>query len=116
MEIFTIGHSTRSLAELIELLKNYGVRQLADIRSIPRSRHTPQFNGDVLGADLGRNRIRYLHLKELGGRRHRVKGSVNSGWRNASFQGYADYMQTVEFRRGIKRLLEIASEGTTAIM
>jgi uncharacterized protein (DUF488 family) len=116
MEILTVGHSTRTLPEFLHLLQSYGVQCLVDIRSIPRSRHTPQFNSETLAENLGHNGMRYVHLIELGGRRHRRKDSVNLGWRNASFQGYADYMQTQEFAHGIDRLLEIARGCTTAIM
>ena len=99
LTIFTIGHSTRPIEEFIELLRANGVTQLVDIRTIPKSRHNPQFNTDALAASLRAARIRYLHLKALGGLRHAKADSVNLGWRNASFRGFADYMQTGELRR-----------------
>ena len=97
LTIFTIGHSTRPIAEFIELLQSNGIAQLMDIRTIPKSRHNPQFNSDALAASLRAAHIRYVHMKELGGLRHARKDSINLGWRNASFRGYADYMQTAEF-------------------
>lgn len=114
--IYTIGHSTRTLDELTAILKSYGVRQLVDVRSVPRSRHTPQFNRDTLGKALEPYGIAYDHLAALGGLRHTTKDSVNMGWRNTSFRGYADYMQTPEFERGIDELLRLAGKGSTAIM
>jgi uncharacterized protein (DUF488 family) len=114
--VYTIGHSTRSFAEFLSILGHFGIRLLVDIRSIPRSRHVPQFNKETLAESLERNDIRYLHLQELGGRRRRNKDSVNLGWRNASFQGYADYMQTPAFRAGMEQLLQAAQEGVTAIL
>lgn len=109
--IYTIGHSTRELPEFIDILKAYKIDLLVDVRSIPRSRHTPQFNEDALKDKLPRQSINYLHLSSLGGLRHPSKESVNSGWRNASFRGYADYMQTDEFAKGIEKLLELASQN-----
>jgi uncharacterized protein (DUF488 family) len=116
LTIFTIGHSTRTIAEFIELLKSNGVAQLLDIRTIPNSRHNPQFNSDALAASLHAAHIRYVHMKELGGLRHARKDSINLGWRNASFRGYADYMQTAEFEAALDRAIELAEVGPTAFM
>jgi uncharacterized protein (DUF488 family) len=114
--IFTIGHSTRPADELIELLDAFRIRMLVDVRAIPRSRHNPQFNGDVLEESLKKAHIGYLHLKELGGLRHAKKDSPNTAWRNASFRGFADYMQTEEFEESLEKLLLIAKKESTAIM
>jgi uncharacterized protein (DUF488 family) len=114
--IFTVGHSTRPIDEFVELLRAHGVREIVDIRSIPRSRHNPQFNADVLEHSLQENDIGYKHIKELGGLRHARKDSLNLGWRNASFRGFADYMATPEFSEGLETLIEVASAKETAIM
>lgn len=116
MTIYTIGHSTRELAELTEILKHYGINLLVDVRSVPRSRHTPQFNEDNLTKEMPKQGIDYRHLASLGGLRHTSKDSINLGWHNASFRGYADYMQTSDFASGISELLELASAKTVAIM
>jgi uncharacterized protein (DUF488 family) len=116
LTIFTIGHSTRPIAEFIELLRSNGVAQLLDIRTIPKSRHNPQFNSEALAASLHAARIRYVHMKELGGLRHARKDSINLGWRNASFRGYADYMQTDEFVTALNRTIELAAAHPTALM
>lgn len=114
--LYTIGHSTRRLDELISILKHYGIDFLADVRSIPRSRHTPQFNKENLARELPAAGIRYAHIDKLGGLRHTTKDSMNTGWRNTSFRGYADYMQTDEFREGMEALLKHAQSATVAIM
>jgi uncharacterized protein (DUF488 family) len=114
--IYTIGHSTHSIEEFIALLNAHHVRHLVDVRSIPKSRHVPQFNSDDLSSSLGAAGIAYTHLKALGGRRHARKDSVNTGWRNASFRGYADYMATPQFAQGLAALTEIARATPTAIM
>jgi uncharacterized protein (DUF488 family) len=114
--VLTIGHSTRTFEKFLELLQSYEVKQLVDIRRFPRSRRVPQFNSDVLDRSLQKSGIRYLHLEELGGRRRPKKDSVNRGWRNSSFQGYADYMQTAQFQEGTDRLLEIARLARSAIL
>lgn len=114
--VYTIGHSTHPLAEFIAILKAHGIERLVDVRSIPRSRHTPQFNRDRLAKKLRSRGIAYTHLKALGGLRRARKDSVNTGWRNASFRGYADYMQTPEFSAGLDRLLRLARAKRTAIM
>ncbi len=116
LTIFTIGHSTRPIAEFIELLQSNGVAQLIDIRTIPKSRHNPQFNSEELAASLRAAQIRYVHMKELGGLRHARKDSINLGWRNASFRGYADYMQTGEFEAGLNSAIELAMARPTALM
>lgn len=114
--IFTVGHSTRSIEEFVELLRAHGVKGIVDIRSIPRSRHNPQFNTDVLEHSLQQERVSYKHIKELGGLRHARKNSLNLGWRNASFRGFADYMATQEFSEGLEALVKIANARETAIM
>ena len=116
LTIFTIGHSTHPIEEFIAILKNYGIEQLVDVRTVPKSRHVPQFNSDALAASLDEQGIAYVHLKALGGLRHAKKDSVNSGWRNASFRGYADYMATEEFAQGIDQLVELATAKRTVIM
>jgi uncharacterized protein (DUF488 family) len=116
LPIFTIGHSTRSIEDFIELLKAHGVKRLIDIRTVPRSRHNPQFNGDVLPESLKQAHIAYTHMKQLGGLRHARADSINTGWHNASFRGFADYMQTEEFEAGIEKLLAAAAKKPVAIM
>src|ERR1700693_6024772 len=95
--VFTIGHSTRGIEAFTRLLKSHGVRRVVDVRTIPRSRHNPQFNRDRLSLALHSARLHYRHLPGLGGLRHARRDSANAGWRNASFRGYADYMQTAAF-------------------
>ena len=98
------------------MLVAHGVQRLVDVRTIPKSRRVPQFNSDVLAASLRKHGIEYLHMKNLGGLRHAKKDSVNLGWRNVSFRGYADYMATDEFRSALSHLLDLAREKRTAIM
>ena len=100
----------------MELLKAHGVEQIVDIRTIPKSRHNPQFNKEALARTLPRHKVRYTHLPELGGLRHPNRDSINTAWRNDSFRGYADYMQTPEFADGIRELIALAKKRTTAIM
>jgi uncharacterized protein (DUF488 family) len=114
--IFTVGHSTLPLQDFIALLDAYGIASLADIRTVPRSRHNPQFNSDTLEAALGAHGIKYVPLRSLGGLRHARKDSPNTGWRNASFRGYADYMQTEEFLHGLEELIAISRQQRTTIM
>jgi uncharacterized protein (DUF488 family) len=102
--------------EFISILKDHGVEEIVDVRSIPQSRHCPQFNMDSLGESLGTAGIGYTHIQQLGGRRHSRKDSINLGWRNASFRGYADYMATPEFSEGLDALARIARVRRTAIM
>jgi uncharacterized protein (DUF488 family) len=114
--ILTIGHSNRPIDEFLELLRAHSVERLFDIRTIPRSRHNPQFNTGALAESLYHAGIEYIHVPELGGLRHASKNSVNAGWKNASFRGYADYMQTPEFDAALARLIEAASGKRSAIM
>jgi len=114
--IFTVGHSTLKLEEFIALLEAYGIECLADIRTVPRSRYNPQFNGDTLGQALRACQTDYAPLQILGGLRHARKDSPNAGWRNASFRGYADYMQTGEFAQGLATLISMGRRKRTAIM
>ncbi len=114
--IYTIGHSTHDKKKFIEMLKAHGIRLLIDVRTIPKSRKVPQFNGDVLEEYLRKNKILYAHMPQLGGLRHSRKDSMNAGWRNLSFRGFADYMQTEEFWRGIDDLMVYAKDSDVAIM
>jgi len=117
MRIWTIGHSTRTIDEFISLLKQNEVKLLVDVRAWPSSKRYPQFNKDALAESLNAHGIRYEHFRELGGKRKAKPDSRNTAWRNASFRGYADYMETEQFQKGIERLLEVASEtGPPAIM
>jgi uncharacterized protein (DUF488 family) len=117
VRIWTIGHSTRTIDEFISLLQANQIRLLADVRSLPGSKRYPQFNKETLADALGKAGIRYEHVAELGGRRKPSKDSLNTAWRNASFRGYADYMETEEFHKGLKRLLDLAVDaGAAAIM
>jgi uncharacterized protein (DUF488 family) len=114
--IWTIGHSTLPAAAFIALLQTHGIGLLADVRRLPSSRRHPQFNRESLTESLAAAGIDYLHFPELGGRREPRPDSANTGWREAGFRGYADYMQTAEFQAGIARLLEAASPQRCAIM
>ncbi|HEX4004125.1 MAG TPA: DUF488 domain-containing protein [Candidatus Acidoferrales bacterium] len=116
LTIFTIGHSTRPIDEFLDLLRARGIRQLLDIRTIPKSRRNPQFNTDALAASLAAAKIRYVHMKELGGLRHAARDSVNLGWRNASFRGYADYMQTPAFAQALDRAIHLAEETPPTVL
>lgn len=114
--IFTVGHSTRPLEEFIEMLKSHGVCRVIDIRTVPRSRHNPQFNRETLGAALRAAQIGYVYLKKLGGLRRAKPDSQNLGWHNASFRGFADYMQTGEFEEGLERAIKLATAKPSALM
>ncbi|MBS0181072.1 MAG: DUF488 domain-containing protein [Nitrospira sp.] len=114
--LWTIGHSTRPIEEFLALLKAHGVEQLIDVRTIPKSRHNPQFNTASLSTSLKRAGLNYVHMPGLGGLRKPKKDSINTGWRNASFRGYADYMQTDEFRRALDELMAESRLQHTAIM
>ncbi|HEX5229237.1 MAG TPA: DUF488 domain-containing protein, partial [Bryobacteraceae bacterium] len=116
MTVSTVGHSTHPIDVFIEMLKAHGIRRLVDVRTIPKSRRNPQFHQDNLPASLASAGIDYYHLPGLGGLRHPRKDSINAGWRNASFRGYADYMQTPEFAENLAKLVEIAADAPTAIM
>ena len=116
-EIWTIGHSTRQIDFFIALLKENGIRLVADVRLLPGSKRYPQFNKDVLDDSLRSHGIGYEHFPQLGGRRKPKPDSTNTAWRNESFRGYADHMETEEFHEGIRRLCERAQEiGPTALM
>ena len=95
--IYTIGHSTHTLDEFVEMLQQFHIEIVVDVRTIPRSRHNPQFNKEELKKNLHKHKIDYVHLDALGGLRHTTKASVNTAWKNASFRGFADYMQTLPF-------------------
>lgn len=116
VSIYTIGHSTRTVAELAELLRAVAVRVLADIRTMPRSRHNPQFNAGTLRAGLRRRGLLYAPVAALGGLRRARKDSPNTAWRNASFRGYADYMLTPDFENGLSELRQLTASGTVAMM
>jgi uncharacterized protein (DUF488 family) len=114
--VMTIGHSTRPIDEFIHLLKAHSVRRLVDVRTVPRSRHNPQFNRDQLSASLHSAHIHYSYMPGLGGFRHAQRDSVNLAWRNASFRGYADYMQSPEFHQQIEALIALARREQIALM
>lgn len=114
--VWTIGHSTRTLEEFERLLQAHQLERLVDVRTVPRSRHNPQFNKTTLPAALRAVHIKYLHMPGLGGLRHARPDSRNTGWRNLSFRGYADYMQTPEFAESLDRLIELAKTQRVAIM
>lgn len=116
MVVLTIGHSTRTLEEFILLLQAHSVTLVADVRTVPRSRHNPQFNKPDLAAALKRAGLKYVHLPNLGGLRHARRDSVNQGWHNASFRGFADYMQTPEFARGLAELIRLAKRERVALL
>lgn len=114
--ISTIGHSNREIGEFIELLREHGVTLLVDIRTIPKSRHNPQFGQEALEASLVEAGIEYRYIAGLGGLRKTRSDSVNTAWRNLSFRGYADYMQTDAFAGALEELIELAREQPTAVM
>lgn len=115
-KIFTVGHSTRPIDEFVALLKAYEIQTLADIRTVPRSRHNPQFNRENLSRDLPLQGINYIHFAGLGGLRHPRADSVNTAWQNASFRGFADYMQTPEFAGHLDSLIERATTERVALI
>lgn len=114
--IFTIGHSTRPIEDFIALLRAHQIKLLVDVRTVPRSRHNPQFNRETLADSLHAAGIKYQHMPELGGLRHARKDSTNLAWRNLSFRGYADYMETPEFDKALADLIEKSQSKRTAIM
>ena len=114
IRIWTIGHSTRTVDEFTSLLKRNDIDLLADVRAWPGSKRYPHFNKDALAASLRAHGIRYEHFPELGGKRKSQPDSHNTAWHNASFRGYADYMETEQFQKGIERLLDVAGQGTAA--
>jgi uncharacterized protein (DUF488 family) len=117
MRLYTIGHSSRTLDELVDALRSFRIRLLVDIRTIPRSRHTPQFNREALSLGLPTRGIRYTHLGALGGLRKPRPDSQNTGWRNAGFRGFADYMETPAFAAGLEELRALAGDaGPAAFM
>lgn len=114
--VFTIGHSTRTLEEFMQLLDIYGITLLIDVRTVPRSRHNPQFNKETLPTSLKHFGIRYIHMPEIGGLRHPKHESVNLAWENRGFRGYADYMQTQEFTDSLLKIVALARETRLALM
>ena len=114
--VLTIGHSTRTWKDFLDLLRAHRVKRVIDVRSIPRSGRNPQFNRETLATKLRAARIGYVHLRKLGGLRQARRDSQNMGWRNASFRGFADYMQTSEFDAGLLRLIKLARQKRSAIM
>lgn len=114
--VFTVGHSTLPIDRFVEVLRAYGIEALGDVRTVPRSRHNPQFNADALAASLGTADIGYVPMLALGGLRHPKKDSINAGWRNTSFRGYADYMQTEPFQDALEALIALSREKRVAIM
>ena len=114
--VFTVGHSTRPLDAFIGLLQPHAVERVVDVRTVPRSRHNPQYNRDTLPAALASHGIAYEHEAGLGGLRHSHAGSPNTGWHNRSFRGYADYMQTDEFRESLLRLIALARRERVVLM
>lgn len=114
--VMTVGHSTRTIEEFIGLLKAHAVTCVVDVRTVPRSRHNPQFNRDSLPESLKIAGLGYHHIPGLGGLRHARPESINAGWRNASFRGYADYMQTPAFEQSLEELTQLAGLEQIAIM
>ncbi len=114
--VLTIGHSTRTLEEFIGLLRAHGATRVVDVRTVPRSRHNPQFNEDSLPGSLKKAGLGYDHMPGLGGLRHAKRDSPNPGWRNASFRGFADYMQTPEFERNLDELVQLANQERIVLM
>jgi len=114
--VLTVGHSTRPIEEFLHLLDAHGVKRLVDVRTVPRSRHNPQFNKDSLPEALRRVGISYIHMPSLGGLRRPHKDSINLGWRNAGFRGFADHMQTAEFKQALQDLIAMAEKERVAIM
>lgn len=114
--IYTIGHSTRSFEDLVEILQSHGVRAVADVRTIPKSRRLPHFCAEYLAKHLPKHDIEYIPFKQLGGLRRPAEDSINSGWRNESFRGYADYMQTPAFEESLAELMKLARKQPTTTM
>jgi transposase len=114
--VLTIGHSTRTLEEFVGLLQAHGATLVVDVRTVPRSRHNPQFNKDSLPSSLKQAGLGYLHIPGLGGLRHAKHDSLNAAWRNASFRGYADYMQTPEFEQSLEELIRLTNQDRIALM
>jgi uncharacterized protein (DUF488 family) len=114
--VFTIGHSTRSLEEFVQLLEVYGLTLVVDVRTVPHSRHNPQFNKETLSTSLKHYGVRYIHMPEIGGLRHPKHESVNTAWKNSGFRGYADYMQTQEFADSLLKIVALARENRLVLM
>ena len=114
--VFTIGHSTHPWEEFRDILRAYGIKRVVDVRTVPRSRHNPQFNRETLSTKLRNARIGYVHSAKLGGLRRAKPDSANTGWRNLSFRGFADYMQTPDFEAGLEQLLKLARQKKSVIM
>ena len=114
--VLTIGHSTRTLEEFVQLLEVYGVILVVDVRTVPRSRHNPQFNKETLPDTHKHYGVRYIHMPEIGGLRHPKHDSVNTAWKNSGFRGYADYMQTPEFNVNLLKIVALARENRLALM
>jgi hypothetical protein len=114
--VMTIGHSTHTIEEFIRLLQAHGATCVVDVRTVPRSRHNPQFNKASLPRSLKKAGLGYVHMPGLGGLRHARRDSVNLGWRNASFRGYADYMQTPEFAQSLEELIRLANQERIVLM
>jgi uncharacterized protein (DUF488 family) len=114
--VYTIGHSTYSIEEFTEILQKYEIKRIVDVRTIPRSRHNPQFNQEELKMSLEASKIDYVHLPDLGGLRHTRRDSTNMGWRNLSFRGFADYMQTKQFIVGLLMMIRLAKKERIALM
>jgi uncharacterized protein (DUF488 family) len=115
-DVWTIGHATRPLVDFVALLAAHGIEQLVDVRTIPRSRHNPQFNRETFPRALAEAGVAYVHMPGLGGLRRPRADSTNTGWRNAGFRGFADHMETAEFEDALSSLLELAGRRATAIM
>jgi len=116
VSVYTIGYSTHSIETFIEWLKAHDIETVIDIRTIPKSRHSPDFNQESLKLSLRKEHIGYRHIKELGGLRHTTKDSVNAGWINPSFRGFADYMQTPSFQKGLEKLEKLIHKKRCALM
>lgn len=116
VEVLTIGHSTRTIESFIDVLQAHGVARVVDVRTVPRSRRNPQFNKEALPATLGVAEIKYNHMPGLGGLRHARRDSPNMGWRNASFRGFADYMQTEEFESALEEVIQLAAGEQIVLM
>ncbi len=114
--VYTIGHSTHPIDEFIRILAAFEIEKVVDVRTIPKSRHNPQFNEDELRKQLFEHAIEYVRLAGLGGLRHPTPESVNTAWKNASFRGFADYMQTPEFASALDELIDISAEKRIVIM
>lgn len=114
--VYTIGHSNRPIEEFLDLLREHGVERVLDIRTVPKSRHNPQFGQDQLPASLAAAGIGYAYIRELGGLRRARKDTPNGAWRNASFRGYADHMQTPEFNAHVEEVARLAQGERCALM